>query len=339
MLAMTALLNKSNFSGVIEVKAVFFERYGPPEVLQYGERPKPAPRADQVLLEVHAVAVNPRDWLLREGRYQFRHLLGGFPITPGSDVSGVIVAVGKEVKSFKVGDEAFAMQSILGRMGGYAEYVAVREACLARKPTSVTHAQAAAVPCAGLTAWQALLKNGKMQKGHKVVVVGASGGVGHYAVQIARHFGAQVLGVCSTANVEFVKSLGAHEVVDYKKERFNDRLRDCDIVFDTIGRESLRSCARVLKPDGVYITTIPNGRTAVEWVATSLRHRLLRRGQRASVILCEASGADLAEMAALMNQGKLRSHIDQTFPLKDAIEAHRKSRSFRTRGKLVLTVK
>ncbi|MGH8529846.1 MAG: NAD(P)-dependent alcohol dehydrogenase [Nevskiales bacterium] len=321
------------------MKAVFFEHYGPPEVLQYSERPRPEPRADQVLIEVHAVAVNPRDWLLREGRYQFRHLLGGFPIIPGSDVSGVIVATGKDVQGFRQGDEVFAMQSMLGRMGGYAEYVAVKEVCLARKPNNVTHAQAAAVPCAGLTSWQALLKNGKMKQGDKVVVVGASGGVGHYAVQIARHFGAHVIGVCSTANVEFVKSLGAHEVIDYKKEKFNERLRDCDIVYDTIGRESLATCAKVLNPNGVYITTIPNGRTAVEWLTTSLRHRLSQRGQRASVIMCEAAGADLAEMAALMNHGKLRSQIDQTFPLKDAIEAHRKSRSFRTRGKLVLTVK
>ncbi len=321
------------------MKAIFFERYGAPEVLQYGERPKPEQRADQVLIEVHAAAINPRDWLLREGRYQFRHLLGGFPVIPGSDVSGVVVAAGRDVQRFKPGDEVFAMQGILGRMGAYAEYIAVKERCLAHKPKNISHAEAAAVPCAGLTSWQALLKNGQMQRGSKVVVVGASGGVGHYGVQIARHFGAHVIGVCSTANVDFVKSLGAHEVIDYKQQKFNEVLRDCDIVYDTIGRESLASCRKVLKPDGVYITTVPNGRTAAEWITTSLRRRVTGRGQRSSVILCEASGADLGEMGKLMSDGKLRSEIDQVFPLKDAADAQRKSRSFRTRGKLILAVK
>lgn len=321
------------------MKAIFFERYGPPEVLQYGERPRPEPGADQVLIEVHAAAINPRDWLLREGRYQFRHLLGGFPIIPGSDVSGVVAAVGKNVRAFKPGDEVFAMQSMLGRMGGYAEYIAVRERCVARKPREITHAQAAAVPCAGLTSWQALLKNGGLQRGSRVVVVGAAGGVGHYAVQIARHFGAHVAAVCSTPNVEFVKALGAHEVVDYKQQKFNETLRDFDIVYDTIGRESLASCRKVLKPDGVYITTVPNGRTLAEAIGASLRRRLTRRGQRSSVILCEASGADLAAMAELLRDGRLRSEIDQVFPLKDAAEAQKKSRSFRTRGKLILAVR
>jgi len=201
------------------MKAVYINKFGSRDVLVYGERPKPIPKSDAVLIKVHAACVNPRDWLLREGIYFGRYVVGQFPVILGSDVSGVVESVGSKVQRFKVGDEVYAMQSHLGKMGGYAEYISVIESAVGIKPSNMTHEEAAAVPVAALTGWQALIKDAKIKKGDKVLIIGASGGVGTYGVQIAKAFGASVTGVCSTANVELVKSLGADRVIDYKKEK------------------------------------------------------------------------------------------------------------------------
>ncbi|AEF40728.1 NADP-dependent oxidoreductase [Hoyosella subflava] len=320
------------------MEAVYFERHGGPEVLRYGQRPTPRPGPNQVLIEVHAVGVNPRDWMLRQGTYVGRYLVGRPPIIPGSDVSGVVVEVGAKVEDFAVGDEVFSMQSQLGHMGGYAQYMAVNASCVALKPPAISHIEAAAVPVAGLTAWQSLFGIARISAGSKVVVVGASGGVGHYAVQLASHAGAHVTAVCSAANAEFVRGLGAAAVVDYTEERFTDVVSGQDLVFDTLGRESLDSCRNVLARDGLYITTVPNLATFARWAQTSLRSRVLG-GQRASVIAVKARGQELSALAELMAQGHIRSVVDSVYPLAEAAEAHRKSRTFRTRGKLVLQVR
>ncbi|WP_149359381.1 NADP-dependent oxidoreductase [Lolliginicoccus suaedae] len=318
--------------------AVYFEQHGGPEVLRYGPRPTPRPAPDQVLIEAHAVGVNPRDWMLRQGTYVGRPLVGRLPIIPGSDVSGVVAEVGEKVQGFTVGDEVFAMQSQLGHMGGYAQYMAVKASCVALKPKEISHVAAAAVPVAGLTAWQSLFGIARIGPGDKVVVVGASGGVGHYAVQLAHHAGAHVTAVCSTANADFVRGLGADEVIDYTTQQFTDVVSGQDLVFDTLGKESLDSCRDVLKRDGLYITTVPDLGTIARWAQTSLRSRILG-GQRASVITVKARGNELSELADLMVHGHLRSVVDSVYPLTDAAEAHRKSRTFRTRGKLVLQVR
>ncbi|GGC55864.1 NADP-dependent oxidoreductase [Hoyosella rhizosphaerae] len=320
------------------MEAIYFEKHGGPEVLRYGPRPTPQPSSKQVLIEVHAVGVNPRDWMLRQGSYVGRYLVGRPPIIPGSDVSGVIVDVGAEVEDFSVGDEVFAMQSQLGHMGGYAQYMAVNASCVALKPPTISHIEAAAVPVAGLTAWQSLFGMAKIGEGDNVVVVGASGGVGHYAVQLAHNAGAHVTAVCSTANVEFVRELGATDVVDYTKEKFTDVVSGQNLVFDALGRESLDSCRKVLTSDGLYITTVPNLGTIARWAQTSLRHRVLG-GQRASVVAVKSRGQELSAIAELMAQGHIRSVVDSVYPLTEAAEAHRKSRTFRTRGKLVLQVR
>ncbi len=320
------------------MKAVYVERFGGPEVLVHGERPTPRPAADEVLIEVHAVGVNPRDWMLREGTYVGRLLVGRPPIILGSDVSGVVVAVGRRVEQFAVGDEVFAMQSQLAKMGGYAEYMAVKASCVARKPAGVSHVEAAAAPVAALTAWQSLFDHAKIGAGDRVVVVGGAGGVGHYAVQLAHDAGAHVSAVCSAANADFVRSLGASEVVDYTRQRFTDVLRDQDVVFDTIGREGLSSSRSAMAGDGHYITTVPDIAAAVQWAATGLRSRLLG-GRRASVVMVRSSGRQLSAIADLMAQGRLRSEVDTVYPLSEAAEAHRRSRTFRTRGKLVLQVR
>ncbi|MBD8506738.1 NADP-dependent oxidoreductase [Hoyosella sp. G463] len=320
------------------MEAIYFERHGGPEVLRYGQRPTPRPTPNQVLIEVHAVGVNPRDWMLRQGTYIGRPLVGKPPIIPGSDVSGVVAEVGEKAEGFTVGDEVFAMQSQLGHMGGYAQYMAVNAACVAHKPKEISHIEAAAVPVAGLTAWQSLFDIARIGPGDKVVVVGASGGVGHYAVQLAHHAGAHVTAVCSTANADFVRDIGADEVIDYTTQRFTDVVRGQDLVFDTLGKESLDSCRNVLNPNGIYITTVPNLATIARWAQTSLRSRVLG-GQRASVVTVKARGHELSALAELMAHGHLRSLVDSVYPLAEAAEAHRKSRTFRTRGKLVLQVR
>jgi NADPH:quinone reductase-like Zn-dependent oxidoreductase len=320
------------------LKAIYFERHGGPEVLLYGDRPMPKVGADEVLIEVRAAAVNPRDWMLRAGTYFARHIVKGPPTIPGSDVSGVVAAVGAKATGFAVGDEVFAMQHQFGNMGGYAEFLAVKATCVAPKPRNVSYVEAAAVGVAGLTALQVLRDIAKVQPGQQVTIVGASGGVGHYAVQLAHHLGAHVTAVCSGANAEFARRLGADTVVDYTTTKFNDVLTGQDLVFDTIGRESPRSVRSVLGPDGWYVTTIPNARTAAQWVGSSLLSPF-RGGQRTGLVMVRASGRDLTEIAALMGAGVVTSEVSRVFLLQDAAQAHRESRTFRTRGKIVLTVK
>lgn len=322
------------------MNAIFIRRYGGTEVLEEGEQPRPVPKGRQVLVEVHAASVNPRDWLLREGRYVFRYLMPGFPLILGSDVSGVVVESGPAARRFRPGDAVFGMQTPLGRMGGYAEYVAIDERALAAKPATVSHEDAAAAPCAALTAYGALLRIGRTTAGSLVTIVGASGGVGTYAVQIAKLLGATVTAVASAANADLVRSLGADRVIDYKTERFTTLLRDQDLVFDTIGRESLRTCSPVLAPRGRYITTIPGAGTFAQAAASAVR-RLLRggRARSAHTVLVRADGEDLARIASWMAEGRIRSVIDSAYPLSQVRAAHEKSRTWRSRGKLVLQVR
>lgn len=321
------------------MKAIQFRRYGGPEVLEYADVERPVPGPDQVLIEVHAVGVNPRDWMLRQGTYVGRGLVRGWPKIPGSDVSGVIAGVGSRVRTFDVGDAVFAMQTAFGNMGGYAEYMCVNAAAIARKPARVSHAEAAAVPVAGMTALQGWVDLAGLQGGERVTVIGASGGVGHYAVQIARLLECDVTAVCGPDNVDFVRELGADRVIDYRRQRPQETIRNQHVVFDVMGRESLGSAKCMMDRNGLYLTTIPGPRAAFDAGFSSVRRRLARTGQQARPVLVAARGSDLQRLAHWMEQGKLRSHIEQAFPLERAADAQIRSRSFRTRGKLVLTVR
>ncbi len=326
-------------SGDLPLKAVYIERYGPSEVLTYGDRPRPVPKPDEILIEVHAAGVNPRDWLIRSGRYQFRWLLPRFPLILGSDVAGVVVEVGEQVVRFEPGDKVYAMVPSSRGFGGYAEYAAVPDPAATWIPESMSFEEAAGVPLAGLTAYQALARNANMGPGERVLVIGASGGVGHYAVQIALGFAAQVTGVCSNANIEMVRRLGAMRVIDYKQEHFSDVARGFDVVFDTIGRESLRTCAPVLKPGGTYVTTIPGVGTMLAMARSRLAGRFSRQALRSEVVLVEADGTDLEAMTILAEAGELSTIVDSVYPLEEAAKAHDRSRTFRTRGKLILKVR
>ena len=322
------------------MKAVFIRRYGGNEVVEVGELPKPAPKAGQALVQVYAASVNPRDWLLRDGRYQLARFTGGFPKVLGSDLSGIVAEAGGGARRFPAGTPVFGMQTAFGRFGAFAEYVAIAETALAEKPAAISHEQAAAVPCAGLTAYQALAGIGRVGPGSRVAVVGASGGVGSYAVQIARVLGAEVTGVASGANAELVRSLGAGRTIDYRKERFNDVLIGQDVVFDTLGRESLASCARVLSPGGRYITTVPNLRSFTEAFTSRFAHALtFGRASSCHVVTVRAEGAHLAILAGWIAEGRMRSVIDSVYPLSEARAALEKSRTFRSRGKLVMRVR
>lgn len=321
------------------MKAILFRRYGGPEVLEYAEAPRPAPGPDQILIEVHAVGVNPRDWMLRQGTYVGRRLVRGWPKIPGSDVSGIVVERGSRVRAFEVGDAVFAMQTAFGNMGAYAEYMCVNANAAARKPESLSHAEAAAVPVAGMTALQGWIDLAGLRGGERVTVIGASGGVGHYAVQIARLLGCEITAVCGPDNLAFVRELGADHVINYREQRPQDIVRDQDVVFDVMGRESLGSTKGMLGRNGLYLTTIPGPRAAFDAGFSSVRRRLARSGQQGRTILVAARGADLERLAGWMEQGKLRSVIEAEYPLEHAAEAQVRSRSFRTRGKLVLKVR
>ena len=238
------------------MKAVVFDRYGSVEVLQYRELSKPTIKPDQLLVRVSASSVNPVDWKIRQGHVQ---LLSGFnfPRIVGSDISGVVEEIGREVTKFQPGDEVYTFLNPLTG-GACAEYCAVPESAAAIKPQNITHTEAATVPIAGLTALQALRDLGEIQAGKKVLINGASGGVGIFAVQIAKAMDAVVTGVCSAKNRDFVKNLGADFVLDYAEVDFTKQTEKYDIILDAVGKKTFAECENVLQTDGVYISTLPS---------------------------------------------------------------------------------
>lgn len=319
--------------------AVQLSRHGGPEVLTLAQVALPRPQPGQVLVRVRATCVNPRDWLLRQGRYVFRFVLGRFPIIPGSDIAGEVVALGRGVSRWQIGDRVFGMQPIDGRMGAYAQYVAIKADALAAIPANIGFEQAAAVPCAGLTAWDALHTIGKLQPGMRVLINGTSGGVGSYALQLAKAHGAQVVAVCSEANADWARQMGADEVLDYRAGPLQPPGGAVDIFFDVIGRSSLAKSQHLLRPGGRYITTIPS--------LPNLRQSLLgvvwrwlrpAAAKTSHMVLVRAFGHDLQAIAALMAAGKVQSEIEQVYPLAEVAQAQQRSQSWRVRGKLVLQV-
>ena len=315
------------------MRAIYIDRFGGPEVLRVGERPKPRAAEGQVLVRVHAASVNPRDWLLQAGKYQFKSMLGPFPLILGSDFSGVVESVGPRTSRFKSGDAVFGIQS---RMGAFAEWIAVPEDLLAAKPTGVTHGEAAALPCAGLTAYQALTGIGKLSEGGSVVINGAAGGVGTYAIQIARILGANVTAVASKANLARCRELGADTVIDYAADDFTKTVRDQDIVFDAVGRSSFEKSTRVLKRRGKYISTVPTGKVGAAVVTTALRTLGgVLPGPRAHAVMVRGRPADLSVLAGWAADGRIRSGA-HTLHFSEAAKAFEQSRTWHTAGKLVL---
>jgi NADPH:quinone reductase-like Zn-dependent oxidoreductase len=331
-------------TGEPHMKAVVYTHYGPPDVLEIRDIKKPVPNDDQVLVKVHAAAVNPYDWhFIRGTPYVMRLMMGGLrkPKEPrvGVDYAGTVEAVGKNVTQFKPGDEVFG-----NRTGAFAEYLCARaDRAIALKPANMTFEQAAAVPVAAITALQGLRNEGKVQSGQKVLINGASGGVGTFAVQIAKAFGAEVTGVCSTRNVDLVRSIGADHVVDYTKEDFTKSGQRYDVILDNVGTQPLSGFRRVLRPNGICVMIGGGGPNDGKWVgptARPLKAKLMSPfiSQKMSMMMARSNKDDLTILANLMQSGKVTPVIDRTYPLSEIREAVRYVETGRARGKVIITV-
>ena len=308
------------------MKAVRIHEFGGPEVLSIDEIPVPQPAPDEVLIKVHATSVNPVDWKIREGQRKVK-FPGKLPLTLGWDVSGTIEALGEKVSAFKKGDEVYGRPDPT-KNGAYAEYIVVKANIISIKPTSIGHTEAAAVPLAGLTAWQALFDHGLLKAGQKVLIHAAAGGVGTYAVQFAKWKGAYVIGTASSANIDFLKRLGADEVIDYKMEDFETALSDVDLVLDTIGGETQLKSLTILKAGGRVITTL-----MPEFVAEAKAKNVHLNG-----FMAQSIPDQLTEIATLIDSGKVKPVIEKVLPFTSARQAQTESEQGHTRGKIVLQV-
>ena len=323
------------------MKAVVFTEYGPPEVLQLREVQTPAAKDDEVLVEVHAAAVNYGDWALLRGKpFAVRLMTGGLlkPKNPilGADIAGRVAAVGPNVTQFQPGDEVFGDISAAG-FGGFAEYVAVSQNPLALKPTNSSFEQAAAVPMSGVVALQGLRDKGGIQAGQKVLIVGASGGNGTFAVQIAKSFGAEVTGVCSTRNVDLVRSIGADHVINYTQEDFTQSEQRYDLILTTGGYRPILDYRRALSPGGTYVMV--GGAMAQVYEAMILGPFLSMGGNQRMVNLSAMPHQeDLASVKDLIEGGQVTPVIDRRYPLSEVADALRYYGEGHSRGKVVITV-
>ena len=313
------------------MKAVAFDRYGSAEELQYRELSKPIAKSNELLVRVRASSVNPVDWKIRQGHLQ---LLTGFnfPKIVGSDISGVVVEVGREVTKFKVGDEVYTfLNPIAG--GACAEYAVVPESSAAIKPKNITHAEAAGVPIAGLTALQALRDLGEIQAEKKVLINGASGGVGIFAVQVAKAMNAEVTGVCSAKNRDFVKGLGADLVLDYAEVDFTKQLEKYDIILDAVGTKTFAECENVLQAEGVYISTLPSFDNLAPMFFSSFMS-----GKKAKLIVASPNPSDLDFLRELIESDRVDPIVDRTYSLAEAAAAHTYSETGRAVGKIAIAI-
>lgn len=308
------------------MKSVRIHEYGGRETLRYEESPMPQISDHEVLIKVIAAAVNPVDWKIREG-YLKEMIPYQFPLILGWDLSGIVEKVGEEVTGFTPGDAVYSRPE-LSRNGAYAEYIAVSEAELARKPETVSFTEAASIPLAGITAWEAVINRGQIAEGQSILIHAAAGGVGSLGVQLAKWRGAHVYATCSQRNLALVKSLGADEVVDYEKTRFQDVIRDVDVVFDTIGGQVQEASWSVLKPHGMLVSI----------VQPPSEERANQLNARSEFVFIQPSSEILGELSQLIDNGTIRPVVGAEFSLKDVARAHELSESGRARGKIVLHV-
>ncbi len=326
------------------MKAIVYCDYGSPDVLKLVDIAKPVPNDDELLIKVRTASVNPYDWhFVRGTPYIMRMMIGGLrkPKDPriGVDFAGTVEAVGKNVTQFKPGDDVFG-----GKTGAFAEYVCVRaDRGIALKPANVSFEEAGAVQIAGLTALQAVRDKGQVQPGQKVLINGASGGVGTFAVQIAKSFGANVTGVCSTRNVDLVKSLGAQQVVDYTKEDFAKTDQRYDVILDNVPNHSLSHCRRILTPNGKYIMIGGGGPNDNRWIGPFgrvINAKLISPfiSQKMGMMMAEVKKDDLKFLADLMEAGKVKTVIDRTYKFSEIPAALAYLEQGHARGKVVITV-
>ncbi len=315
------------------MKAAVIRTYGDASVLTIQEQPMPICDDDGVLIKIAAASINPIDWKIRQGlAYPIRVIIGlKLPAILGFDICGEIVAIGNKVKTWKVGDWVIARSNHPeGR--GYAEYISLHEDHIVAKPKNLSPIEASTIPLAGLTALQALRDHGKVAPGQEVMIIGASGSVGMFAVQIAKHFGAIVTAVCSTKNLAFAKSLHADFVIDYTQSSLFDSNKKYDVIFDAVGKHRFSQVKNYLTPHGKFVTTVPNGETPFSFITN------LFSPQKNCFVLMKNRLADLQELATLAEQQKIITLVDSVYPLEKVADAHLKSQSEHACGKIVLDI-
>jgi NADPH:quinone reductase-like Zn-dependent oxidoreductase len=309
------------------MKAIRFHEYGGPEVLRFEDAPKPEPGPGEVLVRVHAAGINPIDWKIRAGYLKAMRPYA-LPLILGWDLSGVVEQNGPGAARFQPGDAVYSRPDI-GRSGAYAEYIAVREEELAPKPKTLDHVHAAAVPLTALTAWQALFDHGGLEAGQTVLIHAAAGGVGSFAVQLAHWKGARVIGTASARHHDYLQGLGCDQVIDYTATRFEDVVRDADVVLDTQAGETRSRSWGVLKKDGILVSILGPAPSEEEAAA---------HGVRSALFLVRPDSVQLGEIAGLIDSGQVKVHVEAVFPLAEAAHAHELSASNHVRGKIVLKV-
>ncbi|HEY9768499.1 MAG TPA: NADP-dependent oxidoreductase [Coleofasciculaceae cyanobacterium] len=308
------------------MKAIVINAYGNKDVLNYVDVERPEPKAGEVLVKVHVAAVNPADWKIRDGMgesFGFK-----LPLILGGDIAGTIEAVGDGVEIFKQGDTVYGM-TLSSLSGGYAEYAVAKADAIVLKPERITFEEAAAIPIAALTAWQAMFDLANLSSGQRILITGASGGVGSMAVQLAKAKGAFVIGTASGKNEQFVRDLGADEFVDYTRQPFEEVIKDMDVVFDTVGGDTLERAFQTLKKGGFLVRSVQT---------PSEEEKARELGVEAAWVFCKPSAQQLVEISRLIDEGKLKIHIETVLPLPEVKKAHQLSQSGRTRGKIVLQI-
>lgn len=308
------------------MKAIVINAYGNEDVLNYVDVERPEPKADEVLVKVHVAAVNPADWKIRDGmgeRFGFK-----LPLILGGNIAGTVEEVGDGVEIFKKDDAVYGM-TLSSLSGGYAEYAVAKADAIAPKPESLNFEEAAAIPMGALTAWQAMFDLANLSSGQRILITGASGGVGSMAVQLAKAKGAIVIGTASGKNEKFVRDLGADEFVDYTQQPFEEVVKDVDIVFDTVGGDTLERAFQTLKKGGFLVTS----------AQTPSEEKAKEFSTEAAFVFCKPNAGQLTEINQLIEESKLKIYIETVLPLTEVKKAHQLSQSGRTRGKIVLQVR
>jgi NADPH:quinone reductase-like Zn-dependent oxidoreductase len=326
IIALISVALSSGYAAGPTMKAIVFHEYGGPEVLKLEDVPRPEPKEKEILVRVVAAGVNPVDGMIRSGMFA-KGEKPTSPIIPGGDIAGVVEKAGSGITKFKAGDAVYAYVS-LRHNGGYAEYAVVTGKEAAPKPQSASYAEAAAVPIVALTAWQALIDEAKLTGGQTVLIHGGSGGVGTFAIQIAKARGARVFATASTPNQDLLKQLGADVAIDYTKQKFEDVAKDVDVVLDSVGKDTLTRSYGVVKKGGFVATLVSRVDQA----------ELDKHGIRGASISVEPNSAELAEIGKLIDAKKIKVVVSQTFPLADAAKAQAQADTGHTRGKVVLQI-
>lgn len=312
-------------SGKPTMKAVVVHEYGGPAALKFEDTPRPEPQDDEILIRVLAAGVNPVDAYIREGR--FKRPGAALPFVPGMDVAGVAEKTGAKITKFKAGDPVYAFLSMKDQ-GGYGEFAIGRETAVSTKPKNIKFEEAAAVPLAATTAWQALIDTAKLEKGQTVLIHGGSGGVGHFAIQIAKARGAKVIATASTANQDLLKKLGVDVAIDYTNQKFEDVAKNVDVVLDAVRADALARSYGVVKKGGIIVSITGEPDQA----------ELDKRGIRGARIMAHPDAKVLEELTKLIEAGKITPIVSQVFPLAEAAKAHEQIETRHTRGKIVLKV-